>query len=308
MSWALDNAPPRPGFNQDPGGPDRPIPPGPGGRIPLPPNKDEPPPTKPPGGKYGGYPGDPASNYRAFFEWLTQDKPHTPAFLESLTAVLLEAGIKVLKNAKGVAGKIQLPNGKVIDVLIGADAGGQGWAWQEGDDAAVRPLDTRADPSQNPYFRDFADPFGSHPYQQPPPFAYPGFVPPTAESVQAEPGYALGLRSGEGAIQNSAASRGSYFTPNTFRGLDQFATDYAATKYGDAYGRALTTFGQGYGQAKDIYDTNTAIGMAAYNTNYANRWQQYLTQISTFFGNQDRTWNRNFSMAQLGQAAASAGG
>ena len=55
--------------------------------------------------------------------------PPTPASLISLEPQLNAAGIKVLRNAAGTAGKVQLPNGQIIDVIQGADVGGQGWQW-----------------------------------------------------------------------------------------------------------------------------------------------------------------------------------
>jgi hypothetical protein len=39
----------------------------------------------------------------------------------------------VLRNAAGVAGKIQLPNGQIIDVINAAGAGGNGFQWLTGD-------------------------------------------------------------------------------------------------------------------------------------------------------------------------------
>lgn len=69
--------------------------------------------------------GDP----RSFFESLIAGLPPTPASLVSLESQLGEAGIRVLRNAEGTAGKIQLPNGQIVDVILAAGAGGRGWQW-----------------------------------------------------------------------------------------------------------------------------------------------------------------------------------
>ena len=76
--------------------------------------------------------GDP----RATFQSLTQGLPPTPASLVSLEPKLNAAGIKVLRNAEGVAGKIQLPDGTIVDVIQGAGVGGQAWQWLTGDGAS----------------------------------------------------------------------------------------------------------------------------------------------------------------------------
>ena len=55
--------------------------------------------------------------------------PKTPQELIALESKLNEAGIKVLRNASGVAGKIQLPNGQIVDVITSAMSGGKGFQW-----------------------------------------------------------------------------------------------------------------------------------------------------------------------------------
>lgn len=69
----------------------------------------------------------------SWFQQLTNGKPPTPQTLVSLEGQLAQRGIKVLRNAQGVAGKIQLANGQVIDVIEAAGAGGRAWQWLTGD-------------------------------------------------------------------------------------------------------------------------------------------------------------------------------
>lgn len=69
----------------------------------------------------------------SWFQQLTNGKPPTPQTLISLEGQLAQRGIKVLRNAQGVAGKIQLANGQVIDVIEAAGAGGRAWQWLTGD-------------------------------------------------------------------------------------------------------------------------------------------------------------------------------
>src|SRR5215216_3241193 len=51
-------------------------------------------------------------------------QPKTPQELIALEQQLNAVGIKVMRNASGVAGKIQLPNGQIVDVINSAGAGG----------------------------------------------------------------------------------------------------------------------------------------------------------------------------------------
>lgn len=59
--------------------------------------------------------------------------PRNPQELVALEPKLNAAGIKVMRNASGVAGKIQLPNGQIVDVINSAGAGGNGFQWLTGD-------------------------------------------------------------------------------------------------------------------------------------------------------------------------------
>jgi hypothetical protein len=59
--------------------------------------------------------------------------PRTPQELIAMEGQLGQAGIKVLRNSAGVAGKIQLPNGQVVDVITAAGAGGRGFQWLTGE-------------------------------------------------------------------------------------------------------------------------------------------------------------------------------
>ncbi len=71
-------------------------------------------------------------DWQGWFSQLTNGKPPTPAQLTELEPQIVAAGGKVLRNAQGVAGKIQLPSGKIIDVIQSAGTGGVAWQWLDG--------------------------------------------------------------------------------------------------------------------------------------------------------------------------------
>lgn len=64
---------------------------------------------------------------------------------------------------------------------------------------------------------------------------------PRPDEVMAEPGYQFGLQEGIGNIQNTAAARGGLYSGNTLRALTRYGTDYATTRYNDAFNRMQAT-------------------------------------------------------------------
>lgn len=61
----------------------------------------------------------------------TFGEPTTVAALLALEPSLAEYGIKVIRNSAGVAGKIQYPDGRIVDVILAAGEGGRGFQWLE---------------------------------------------------------------------------------------------------------------------------------------------------------------------------------
>jgi hypothetical protein len=60
-------------------------------------------------------------------------------------------------------------------------------------------------------------------------------------NVATDPGYQFGLQQGQAGLTNSAASRGGLLSGAALKAASQYNTDYATTKFNDAYNRALTT-------------------------------------------------------------------
>ncbi len=100
------------------------------------------------------------------------------------------------------------------------------------------------------------------------------FNAPSAEDAMKSPGIQAALKMGEQAIQRSAASKGTLLTGGTLKDLTSFANDLGSQAYGDVWGRAMS---------------------------------ERQNAQSTFFGNQDRLFGRNLSLAELGSGAAKTG-
>jgi hypothetical protein len=82
--------------------------------------------------------GDP----KAFFFSLTQGLPPNSQSLLSIEKQLNAQGITVLRNAQGIAGKVRLPSGQIIDVggnFSGGDPSRMSWQWYQGTSAAKAP-------------------------------------------------------------------------------------------------------------------------------------------------------------------------
>jgi hypothetical protein len=59
----------------------------------------------------------------------------------------------------------------------------------------------------------------------------------TGEDLQNEPGYKFGLDEGLKALDRRFASGGGYFSGAALKGATRYGTDYAGTKYGEAFNR-----------------------------------------------------------------------
>lgn len=103
-------------------------------------------------------------------------------------------------------------------------------------------------------------------YTPPPAFSYESFKAPTGETVLNEPGFKFGLDQGLQGLQQSAAARGVLNGGGTLKDIASWATNYGASKYGDAYNREASTYGMNRANAADTYARN-------YQTQYADPYQ-----------------------------------
>lgn len=97
------------------------------------------------------------------------------------------------------------------------------------------------------------------------------FTAPTAEEAAQTPGYQFQLQQGEQSLQNSAAANGGLLTGGTLKGIDQYSQGLASTNYQNTYQNALT---------------------------------QYQSAYNTFQNNQANLFNRQASVAGIGQTTA----
>ena len=135
---------------------------------------------------------------------------------------------------------------------------------------------------------------------------------PTAAQVQAEPGYQFGLDQGQQALNRQAAARGMSNSGAALMAAQRYGTDYAGTKYNDAwnrmqsgqqneYNRLAGVAGLGQvgasqvGQAGASYANNAGnIGMSAANAQgaagmaQANTWGGAVNNLAGWYSNSQR--------------------
>lgn len=291
------NNPDRPTFPPNPNNPDGPV--SPGGE-PLPPDTPGVPPTTPPAGTppagtppAGTPPPDPWAtaptdgNWERWFRTNLGRDTLTPAELIALEGALNRVGVQVMRNAAGVAGKIRLPSGQIVDVIQAAGAGGNRFQWLVGDgDGASDP---NAGIPTDPINPDYLTPFTE---VQPTREALPGYTAtpfnaPTADDILGREGYRFRLGEGLQALENSAAARGTLNSGGTLKDLVNYGQRAGSQEYDAEWDRAFNLWGTGEANRMSAYQTTQdALDRAyddAYNawvgrrdTHYSNQTNPYL--------------------------------
>lgn len=121
----------------------------------------------------------------------------------------------------------------------------------------------------------------------------------TLSDFQRDPGYQFRLDQGLGAVQGSAAARGSLMSGATLKRLSQYGQDYASGEYGKAYDR----FNNDRNQRFNRLATVAGIGQTATN-NVGTAGANMANQVSS---NQLAAGNAS-AAGTIGQANAINGG
>lgn len=108
-----------------------------------------------------------------------------------------------------------------------------------------------------------------------PAFTPPSFHAPSAADAFSEPGYQFRLKSGEDALQASAAAKGVLRTGGTLKDIVNYGQNFASQEYGNVFDRALRGFGTDYQGAKDQYAPQLAKAMAGFQR----PWDVYQSAI-----------------------------
>lgn len=132
------------------------------------------------------------------------------------------------------------------------------------------------------------------------------FTAPTAAEAAQNPGYPFSLEQGEGALQNSAAAKGSLFSGNTEEALSKYAENAASSNYGDVYNRAFNEYLQSYGQYNNQLNRLSALSGTGQTT--ANVLGAQGQAAANNVGNIDLTTGAQQGQDIANAAAATASG
>lgn len=115
------------------------------------------------------------------------------------------------------------------------------------------------------------------------------FVAPTGVTFMNDPGYQFRIDQGNRAVQNSAFAKGTGLTGGAIKDLLNYGQGAASAEFQNVFNRDL---------AGQTFNRDTAFG------NQDRALNSYLASRDTFWGDTDRLFGRNFSLAQLGENAA----
>lgn len=171
--------------------------------------------------------------------------------------------------------KIQLPDGRVIDAVRGAGAGGMEPQWLV--EGAGGGGETRFD---TPWTEEY------NPPQFEPP---PDFVAPNPEDLFKDRAYQFRVNEGVKALQRSAAANGTLLTGGTLKDISSWVSDYSSDEYGKLYDRAITEDQMRYGR-----------DLGEYEIGRENALTRYGIARENFYAGQDRPWGRLMDLTGVG--------
>ncbi len=172
--------------------------------------------------------------------------PKTPQELVALEGKITAAGGKVLRNAAGVAGKIQTPDGRIIDVINSAGAGGNGFQWLDGGGSTGS--------SAGGYGTVPGLGFGS--------FVSP-FTAPTEQDALNSPGLQFALNNANRMMQNSAAAKGTLLNGRVVEAENAANIGNALQGYQGVFDRSYQTQTRNQDAPFDKFYRTASLGQTA---------------------------------------------
>jgi hypothetical protein len=189
------------------------------------------------------------------------------------------------------------------------DQGDFGWGWNDsgvGDTAPASAATPDAAPAATPApvapattaaplasVASASGTYGGAPAFTPP----PDFVAPTYDEATADPGYQFALKEGQGALERSAAARGTLRTSGTLKDLIGYGQRAATQQYGNVYDRAVNDYSLKYGAAKDKFAPQYGSWQTAYAGDLSKWGTQYggdLSKWTTQYGGDLSKWSTRY--------------
>lgn len=253
-----------------------------------------------------------SSGVRWDANWFTSNigRPNNNAELLALEPKIIAAGGKLLRNAAGNPGKIQTPDGRIVDVMIASGLGGQGFTWDEGSSGSSA---SGVDPdwlANNNLLAGY-DGVYSHvnaPLPDVPVYTAPDlptldkWTPPSAADLYADPSYQFRVKEGERALLNNQSAARTARTGGALMDLLNYGQGAASQEYSNVANRSLAGAQYNRQSALDQWNTANNAASAEYspklaawqakindqNRNDAQAWQEYLQDYRQWMDQQTR--------------------
>lgn len=136
--------------------------------------------------------------------------------------------------------------------------------------------------------------FSAPGYTPPPAFSYADFVAPNPEDLNNDPFYKSTLANEQGAIERSAAARGTLHTGGTIDDLLRNTKDINSSFYNDLYGRKVNEYSMGRRNALDTYNVNYGTQYQdPYKIQYQGSQDAFNSQIHNYDVNRQYGWMAN---------------
>lgn len=104
---------------------------------------------------------------------------------------------------------------------------------------------------------------------------FPNFNAPNANDLFADPSYQFRFSQGQGALENSAASKGLLHTGGTFKDLINYGQNFASQEYGNVFSRAM----QEYQPKVQEWQTLTGLEQSRGLASFQRYWDVYALGV-----------------------------
>jgi len=113
------------------------------------------------------------------------------------------------------------------------------------------------------------------------------FKAPTAEDMQADPGYAFRMQQGQKALQASKAAQGVLRTGGAAKAMQQYGQEYGSQEYGNVYNRRAGEYDRNQQEGRFSYGTNRANAAENWDRNVSNQRTAHQIRQYDWRGNAD---------------------
>lgn len=216
--------------------------------------------------------GGGGQNFQQTFQQIMGGLPATPENLIAKEQELRAAGIEVRRNAKGTAGKIGIlgqPD-QIYDVIANAEGGGGGnWQWNYAPPGSHGGAQQGSWNFQGPGFPAGGMSGGGASLAS---LGGGGSLASREAAHAGSPGYDFIMKEAIGALDKSAAAKGTLLSGGHIKDLADRAAGLASMDFNNEFNRNMSLAGLGF---------NAASSQGAYGSAYGNQ----LTDLTTGAGN-----------------------